>query len=184
MNLQQEQEFIRSYQVGILQDIDLYNQYQRLIYYFIWKKGIRPDDVQDCFNDCVIRLFTLAKEYDFRNSKFTSFLLSDLRRITTNYSRAVHYWNKFFKSIEEINGDDDFDIPADDPEIDPFRFRLQEAINSLSDREKQIIYLHFFEGVELQIIGKMLGIPKGSMRKRENDALYKLRIILEGSNEV
>lgn len=54
---------------------------------------------------------------------------------------------------------------------------LREAISKLPDRQRQIIYLHFFERLGIREIARQLGIDHSTVRESLNAAIKKLKKI-------
>ena len=182
MTLEQEQEFLKAYQQNLVSTDELIDQYKRAIKYFLQRKRVRPDFFEDCYQDCLIILLDCGKSYDFRKAKFITYFFSQMRGAVTKYQRDSFYWTKHFRSLETLQEENGFDYPDDsihDPVIAEFKERLKAAINSLTDIEKQIIYLHYFEDLSLQsTIAKMLKMNGTAVYKAELRALKKMRNIL------
>ena len=56
---------------------------------------------------------------------------------------------------------------------------LDEAMNRLSDPERNLLLLRFFKGAPLQEVGKSLGVSEDAARMRVNRSLDKLRELLQ-----
>jgi len=71
--------------------------------------------------------------------------------------------------------------PFRDPgEADHLRGRLNEALQTLTDRQRSVIVLHDVEGFKHAEIGTMLGIPEGTARSDLHHARAALRRALGG----
>lgn len=171
---QEEKSFFIDYKEGRLSQEDLYNRYYRLIRFFVSKGLHNYHDAEDCIQECCIELFKLADEFDIeRGFTFSTFLLSQLRAIRTNYQRRLKKELKRKVSIE----DSDFDQPITD-ELSDFSDRFKSAIRSLSEVEKNIIYLHYFKEMTQNEIAKTLGFNRRAIQSYEYRALEKIRTSL------
>ncbi len=56
--------------------------------------------------------------------------------------------------------------------------KLLDAVNNLTTRQREIIYLRYFEGFDIEQISEMLEINSQSVRNRLHQAISKLREIL------
>lgn len=178
MNLQEEQVFIENFKHGRLDEERFFHQYKRLIRFFV-NKNVDPREQEDCYQECCVHLFDVVKKYDpERNVKFSSFLLIELRGICKNFNYWTRKEDKYFKSLDDMMDRLNFDAPDLTYKIDDFRTRFEVAIASLSEMERRIIVLHFFEEKTGREIAKILNIPFGSFSSREKRALLKLRMII------
>lgn len=185
MNLVQEQVFISSYLQGHITREEFLRQYKRLIYFYICKKKVQPDNIEDCFQDCVIEMYRSVPLYDFNKKvKFTTFLLSQLKGVITRYKRDYFYWHKFHPSLDELQEETGFEPEAVIEEVHEFAGKLKEAIDCLDEREKKIIIMHYFSDLEFKEIAHLLHIPKGSMTHIHNRALLKMKNVLLYSDEL
>src|SRR5207247_3392590 len=83
------------------------------------------------------------------------------------------------------------DILAD-PSLDPttslegreMRGLLVGAINSLSEREKIVVTLYYFEGLTLAEIGEVLGVTESRVCQIHTKAVGQLRTSLSGTAEL
>lgn len=55
------------------------------------------------------------------------------------------------------------------------RLRMEEALGRLSEAQREVVYLAYFEGLSREEISERLGIPVGTAKTRLRDALIKLR---------
>ena len=79
------------------------------------------------------------------------------------------------------------DVSALDPisglEGNETRMMLSHAINSLSEREKLVVTLYYFEGLTLNEIGEVLGVTESRVCQIHTKAVGQLRIGLADQDE-
>jgi len=68
-------------------------------------------------------------------------------------------------------------------EGDEMRAMLSAAINSLSDREKIVVTLYYFEGLTLSEIGDVLGVTESRVCQIHTKAVGQLRVRLTDTSE-
>lgn len=82
-------------------------------------------------------------------------------------------------------------VPVDDePSVDPFetlevtflRDEIRRALDTLSDLDRQIIVLYYFEDLDLHRIAKRLGHPGWYVSRRRNAALAQLARVLRNGD--
>lgn len=59
------------------------------------------------------------------------------------------------------------------------KYELQQALNQLSNRQKEVIYLHFYNGMSYGEIEQILSINRQSVRNHMYRAMETLRTILD-----
>jgi RNA polymerase sigma factor for flagellar operon FliA len=68
-------------------------------------------------------------------------------------------------------------------ETSELRAMLSTAINQLSDREKLVVVLYYFEGLTLAEIGEVLGVTESRVCQIHTKAVGQLRVKLVDSND-
>ncbi|HVV53343.1 MAG TPA: sigma-70 family RNA polymerase sigma factor [Polyangia bacterium] len=88
-------------------------------------------------------------------------------------------------------GDEPRVVPVDEePSVDPFealdarflRDEVRRALDTLSDLDRQIIVLYYFEDLERHRIAKRLGHPGWYINRRRNAALAQLAQVLRAAD--
>ena len=73
--------------------------------------------------------------------------------------------------------------PPSDPVADPLRTldhaRLHALLVDMSETEREVLVLGYFEGLSSSEIGERVGVPVGTVKSRTRSALAKLRRALE-----
>jgi len=183
-----EQQFIKDWLAGVVTDEQLFSQYKNLIKFYISKK-VDPRYREDCFQECSIKLFEVARKYDFRPVKFSTFLLSQLQAIVTTTTRECRANDKCLSLDTDITmhySDNDelsnfpeslIDMP-NDSDLDYFSGKLRVAIATLTEQEKLLIMLKYFKELTTPVIAKLMHCPKGSLWNMEVKALRKMKLVI------
>lgn len=89
-------------------------------------------------------------------------------------------------SVEELLEEKGFEI-SDNRELiedkiieEELMEALRKAIKRLNDREKQILSLYYYEGLNLKQIGSVLGITESRVSQLHTQIILKLRRIMKG----
>ncbi|PSL41523.1 RNA polymerase sigma (SigV) subunit [Planomicrobium soli] len=64
------------------------------------------------------------------------------------------------------------------------QLELQEALNTLSPTEQQLIYMKYFQDVKIKDIAAIEKIPEGTVKSRLHKTLRTLRRHFEGKGEI
>lgn len=107
--------------------------------------------------------------------------LEELRQLQENLLRA-DLATLQEQSIDEENGDGAIDQPADE-ELSPFslcyrnemRDLLRDSICQLTDRERQVLALYYYEELTMKEVGTVLGVGEARVSQVHSAALQKVR---------
>ena len=95
------------------------------------------------------------------------------------------------QSIDEENGDGADNQPSDE-ELSPYslcykqeiRELLRNSIGQLSDRERQILALYYYEELTMKEVGVVLGVGEARVSQMHSAAVQKIRIHMNNSKPV
>lgn len=194
-----EVDLFSRYQNGDGSFEEIYLAYYRAIRFYI-SRNLSEEYREDCFQDCCIALPKIANDFQLqRNLKFTTFLLSRLRGIVTDYRRNMQYDMNRHVNLDalleageahDFAGSSSRDINRltrileekvsvySDIELIEFREQFRIAIASLTEKEKDFIILRFFEEYKVKEIAIKLSIPVGSIHAFEMKLLSKIKLAL------
>ncbi len=143
-------------------------------------------DADDLFQDTWIRVMKHLDKYS-PERRFQTWLFT----ICLNRYRDLYRWRKRWwrrrgeREIEEKNRNDLLVLESQNPSADQQviskedRAAVREAIDKLEDSMRLPILLHYFQGLSVEEIGKVLKIPPGTVKSR----LYKGRNTLRAAME-
>jgi RNA polymerase sigma factor for flagellar operon FliA len=107
--------------------------------------------------------------------------IEELRQLEENLLR-VDLATLQEQSIDEENGDGSIDQPSDE-ELSPYslcykkeiRELLRNSIDRLSDRERQVLALYYYEELTMKEIGIVLGVGEARVSQMHSAAVRKVR---------
>lgn len=73
-----------------------------------------------------------------------------------------------------------FDVVADEVAVRLEHWQVRDALDRLTDRQREAIELAYYGGHTYRDVAKVLGIPEGTAKSRLRDGLARLRDNLEG----
>lgn len=160
-------------------DEKAYEELIRQFYQILYNYGIRlvndedyvKDCVQDVFMEIWVRRFTLG-DTDF----VKYYLLKSLRR------RIFREYNKWFSQSSELDEDYNFEVDfsietelikqqTSEEQIQ----KIEHLLNKLPKRQKEAIYLKFYQDLNNEQIAEVLGVNRQSVYNLLYEALRKLR---------
>lgn len=123
------------------------------------------DEVQQCVQDSFFRAWEAAGRFDAERASVKTWLATIGHRVTLNRLRGrrpnplpLEAW--------------DAPTPASDPVE---RIGLEGAVAALTDDERELIELAFYQGHSHQELAELTGKPLGSIKSKLRGALHKLR---------
>jgi RNA polymerase sigma-70 factor (ECF subfamily) len=73
-----------------------------------------------------------------------------------------------------------FDVVADEVAVRLEHWQVRDALQHLTDRQREAIELAYYDGHTYRDVARVLGIPEGTAKSRLRDGLARLRDNLEG----
>ena len=95
-----------------------------------------------------------------------------IMRIVVNEAYAIAKKRRHFESLENVPEDTPGPTQTDS-------MALWSAVGQLSDEFRAVTVLFYYEDMSIREIGRILGIPVGTVNSRLNRAREKLRVILK-----
>jgi RNA polymerase sigma-70 factor, ECF subfamily len=127
-------------------------------------------DAEDLVQETFVRLHKARARYR-PTAKFTTYLYVLARHVWADLGRKAMRRDRIHDSLKvdaEISGGTT--PPASSAGLD-----VQEALNKLSPKLKEVIVLNVYQGLQYQEIADVLEIPLGTVKSRINLALQNLR---------
>ena len=160
-------------------------QYQhRLFRYLLHFSGDRSL-AEDIFQETWLRVLERGAQYDSRY-KFEAWLISIARNLVLDHMRRKHP-----RTFTELTRPDEPDFVAEIPDHSaptPFDLagqsqlqgQMSAALETLEPIFREILTLRFHEGMQLNEIAQVVGIPPATVKSRLYRALAKLEQHIHG----
>lgn len=154
---------------------ELVQRYMRRAYYAALGFVGSPEDAMDLSQDAFARAYR-ARQHINPDMPFYTWYYQILRRLCFNFTRDRRlHRRKLGDEKHWIVDDAAFRSRESNPqrivERGETRRRLREAIDSLGEREREVLVLKEFEGLKYREIAEVVGIPIGTVMSR----LYSAR---------
>jgi RNA polymerase sigma-70 factor, ECF subfamily len=176
----QEAELLAAYQGGNVSAFEeLYDRQAPVVLtYLVSMLGDRDaaeETLQGVFTKFAQRARSLPHETNVR-----AYLLTSARNAVINRIRSKSRRERFSEGYgilvrrragQEVG-------PQGGAERDEVRERLNEALTSLPDGEREVVILHCQGELTFEETAAVLGIPRGTATTRYRSAIYKLRMRL------
>jgi RNA polymerase sigma-70 factor (ECF subfamily) len=160
---------------------ELYNRYSRLIYSVALNIVAEQRTAEEITLDVFMRVWERAGTYRadrgtvrvWLSSMARNRAIDVLRRDRARYSARRKFWAEHVSSpnINERN-------PESAAALQMNKERLRLAINQLTDEQRDILALAYFQGYTQSEIAQIRDLPLGTVKTRIRSAIQKLRQLL------
>ena len=147
----------------------IYLEYHGKVYGYICSKINNPQDAEDLAADVFVKVYEKLDTFDETKASLSTWIYTITRNTLTDYFRT----RKVFAEIPE-NETDDSSVEEDICNAETLE-TLADALESLEERERDIIILRFYSGKTLREISSQMGISYAYVKVLQNKAFEHLR---------
>lgn len=159
-----------------------YDRYGKTAYSLFVRITRDESAAQDLVQELFFRLWNRARDFDSSRGALGVWILSIARNMAIDYVRSAQA--RFATRLRPIDRIDQlcFSYNPTDPasRIDNVR-TVKAAFGSLSDNEKRVMELAYFEGFSQSEIAARLEEPLGTVKSWMRSALGRLRAAVKGT---
>ncbi|SMO50495.1 RNA polymerase sigma factor [Fodinibius sediminis] len=158
----------------------VFHCYYTSMYGYGLKLCNRPELVKDCIQELFRTLWERRDKLGHVESP-NVYLFVSLRRMILKRLKRCRKRNCEMEELDEhisIQFDKEELIIRDEVKFHQQR-ELQHALNQLSNRQKEVIYLHYYNGMSYAEIEQILSINRQSVRNHMYRAMQTLRSLLD-----
>lgn len=152
---------------------ELIRRYQRKIYALVYNMTSNKEDAEDLVQDVFVKAYTSLKSFKGDSSFYTW-----AYRIAVN--RTINFLKKRKRdpamSLDDLDQAVERDpayvelrareSPVRDAGLSELQKKLNEALQTLSEKHRTVVVMHDIQGVPHEEIAKMLGCSEGTVRSR------------------
>ncbi len=150
----------------------LYERYVDAVYRFMLYRVGDIATAEDLTSDVFASVITAIRRYTERGVPFEAWLFRIAR------ARLVDHYRRIGRRPEQVSLDD-LDLPAEDEAEAGPDPALRQALMSLSDKERDVVLLHYGSGLGHAEIAAVLHSNPNAIKVRLHRALRKLQTLLE-----
>lgn len=163
---------------------EIYTRYFDSMFFYGCNLGFDETIVMDAIHDVFYKLCISNSSFStIPNLKFYLFKalknrLIDIHRVKKDYSGTISTEEGYFHSESEsfklnVTVEDEIIAKEDLREIQE---KVGRVLSSLTDRQREIIYLRYIQGYEYKEITELMGISVESCRNLINKSFKKIRM--------
>ncbi len=167
-----DEELMQKYRIGEMEAFqELHNRHASKVYGFLSSKLSGSSLVDDVFQETFLRLHRFRNKYD-SSFPFLPWLFTLCRNAMLDGLRKQQVRDKREVSTEIAA---ELETTESSSELVPQQAALQGYLNSLSEREREVLTLHLEGGYSFKEVGTRLRITPTNARKLSSRAIQKLK---------
>ena len=152
----------------------LFRKYAAGVRNYIYYKSGDLDISEDVLQTAFFKLWENCKKVNPETAK--AYLYTVAKNLFTNYAIREKKKVNLFKKIQPSYAS--HETPQFIIEYEEYKHRLEEAINQLPERQKEVFLLNRIDQMTYREIAESLGISIKAVEKRMHKAIYKLKTII------
>jgi RNA polymerase sigma-70 factor, ECF subfamily len=187
---QSDEALMEAYQQGDARAFEhLLKRHRKPVYNFLYRQVGTSALAEDMLQEVFLRIIRGAPRYT-RKAKFTTWMYTIARNLCVDQSRRAKH--RKHPSLDQPLGRDSQGkrtlgdrMASQDPAVDrqaigtELRDRLAEAINNLSDEQREVFLMREYHNLPFKEIAEIVGVPENTVKSRMRYALERLRQQLE-----
>ncbi|MFB9328738.1 RNA polymerase sigma factor [Paenibacillus aurantiacus] len=166
----------------------LYDRYAPLVYSFAFKALKDEQASRDIVQSVFMRLWSTGSEYDPAKGRYTSWLLTITRNMTTDWIRKHRLETSARQPVpwEQLQQlpDRQSPSPEDSYERGLLQAQVRDAYQYLTSQQIMLVEHFYWQGYSLSELAAMYDQPLGTVKNRLHQALKILRRHLTAEGEV
>lgn len=159
---------------------ELYDCYQPAVYRYVLFQVGDVATAEDLTAEVFVRLVEKIHRYSYRGRPLLAWLYTIARNLIIDYRRHTGRYPLFPLNERLVAGTSD---PEQATERTLTQERLAACIARLTDAQRRVILLKFFEGMDNQTVAHILGRSVGAVKSLQHRGLAELRRILEQNED-
>ena len=148
---------------------ELYEQYHGKILGYFRSRISDPTAAEDLCSDVFVKVCANLDGFDDSKASVSTWIYTIAKNTMTDYFRTRHVHEELTEEIED--GSDIEESVCNEDMLE----RLADALETLDERERDIIVLHYYSGKTLGEIAQKCGISYAYVKVLHSKALSKLR---------
>ena len=149
---------------------NIYEEYYQKVFAYINSRINNYYQAEDLCEDVFTKVISKIDSFDESKSSLSTWIYNIAKNTLIDYYRTKHDQYELIDNYEYIEDDK----PVSSTEL----IDLTNALDKLSQEEKDIIVLRYYEGYSLKEIAQKMSLSYGVVKLRHNDALNKMKEML------
>ena len=154
----------------------IYREYYGKVYGYILSKLNSVQDAEDLSSDVFVKVYSNLDSFDESKASLSTWIYTITRNSLTDYFRTRKVYAELPETIEDDASVEDEICNAEMLET------LADALETLDERERDIIILRFYSGKTLGEISSQMGISYAYVKILQKKAFKKIKIFMKSNS--
>ena len=151
----------------------IYNDFHNKVFSYIFSKLGHIQDAEDLTGEVFLKIYEKFDSFDESKASLSTWIYTITRNTVIDYFRASKKWEELPEALQDRS--DVEDTVCNEQMLET----LANALESLDERERDVIILRFYSGKTLVEIANGLNISYAYIKVLQRKALEKLKVFLE-----
>lgn len=148
---------------------NLYRLYHDKVFGYLLSRLGNRADAEDITSEVFLKLYSKSDDFDLERKGAASYIFKAMQSTLFDFYRKNNKTS--FVPLDELKMGDE----SDDEDLDDTIELLDKALDTLSPRERDIIILHYYDGLGHKEISEKMGLSYTNVRQISHVAIKKLR---------
>ena len=158
---------------------ELYQRYHPKIYRYVFFRVPAEAVAEDITAEVFVRLVEHIDDFSYRGRPLLAWLYTIARNLVADYHRRRGR-SELVPLNERLISDSDAGNPVRNAEVSLLQDRMAVALDRLTEDQRQVVILRFFEEMDIRSVAELLGKTVGAVKALQHRALNALyRIFTE-----
>ncbi|MGJ3245302.1 MAG: sigma-70 family RNA polymerase sigma factor [Elainellaceae cyanobacterium] len=158
----------------------IYDRYANLVFKVALRILNNRDEAEDVTQEIFLKIWNRANLYEPNRGSFSNFLVTMARSRAIDKLRSRGSKFRFLQRWQAVIVHTvSHETPLESISIEERSQFVHSALRTLSDNERQILEISYYEGLSYSAIAEQLNLPLGTVKSRARTGLRKLRHVLK-----
>ncbi len=159
---------------------ELYDRHHSAVYRYIFFRVGSEAAAEDLAAEVFVRLVEKIDQFTYRGRPLLAWLYTIARHLVADHHRRVG--RATMVPLDEGLMADSID-PEDAASVTLSQRRLAAALQELTEDQRQVVVLKFFEGLDNQTVAMVVDKSVGAVKSLQHRGLDALRRVFEGQDD-
>ena len=150
---------------------EVYSLYYNKVFGYVLNRVRSRADAEDITSEVFLKVFSKSDEFDLHRSGASTYIFRVMQTTLADFYRKNRI---VYTSLEEVSDEID-----ETENLDGLLTFLDDALDTLTERELAIVILHYYHGLSHKEVAKKMQLSYVNVRQICHVALEKLRKEIE-----
>lgn len=150
---------------------EVYSLYYKKVFGYVLNRVRSRADAEDITSEVFLKVFSKSDEFDLHRSGASTYIFRVMQTTLADFYRKNRI---VYTSLEEVSDEID-----ETENLDELLTSLDDALDTLNERELAIVILHYYHGLSHKEVAKKMQLSYVNVRQICHVALEKLRKEME-----